>query len=48
MLREITDSRPRVQEEMENVYRKIVSYVLLSSGLGPPTDIQVVREVTGQ
>ncbi|KAK2527730.1 hypothetical protein Q9966_010179 [Columba livia] len=46
VLREITDSRPRVQEEMENVYRKIVSYVLLSSGLGPPTDIQVVREVT--
>ncbi|NXW91274.1 CF206 protein, partial [Alopecoenas beccarii] len=46
VLREITDSRPRVQEEMENVYRKIVSYVLLSSGLGPPTEIQVVREVT--
>ncbi|NWQ79525.1 CF206 protein, partial [Columbina picui] len=46
VLREITDSRPRVQEDMENVYRKVVSYVLLSSGLGPPTDIQVVREVT--
>ncbi|KFV77978.1 UPF0704 protein C6orf165 [Struthio camelus australis] len=44
--REITDSRPRVKEEMENVYRTIVSYVLLSSGLGSPTDIDVVREVT--
>ncbi|XP_061846571.1 cilia- and flagella-associated protein 206 [Colius striatus] len=46
VLRDITDSRPRVQEEMEIVYRKIVSYMLLSSGLGSPTDIEVVREVT--
>ncbi|NXS44377.1 CF206 protein, partial [Balaeniceps rex] len=46
VVRDITDSRPRVQEETENVYRKIVSYVLLSSGLGSPTDIEVVREVT--
>ncbi|XP_010163155.1 cilia- and flagella-associated protein 206, partial [Antrostomus carolinensis] len=46
VIRDITDSRPHVQEEMENVYRKIVSYVLLSSGLGSPTDIEVVREVT--
>ncbi|NXI95105.1 CF206 protein, partial [Psophia crepitans] len=46
VVRDITDSRPRVQEEMENVYRKIISYVLLSTGLGSPTDIQVVREVT--
>ncbi|KFV38854.1 UPF0704 protein C6orf165, partial [Tyto alba] len=46
VVRDITDSRPRLQEEMENVYRKIVSYVLLSSGLGCPTDIAVVREVT--
>ncbi|NXC20100.1 CF206 protein, partial [Corythaeola cristata] len=46
VVRDITDSRPRGQEEMESVYRKIVIYVLLSSGLGSPTDIQVVREVT--
>ncbi|XP_075603744.1 cilia- and flagella-associated protein 206 isoform X2 [Balearica regulorum gibbericeps] len=46
VVRGITDSRPRVQEEMENVYRKIISYVLLSSGLGSPTDIEVVREAT--
>ncbi|NWU90360.1 CF206 protein, partial [Upupa epops] len=46
VLRDITDSRPRVQEDLENVYRKIVSYVLLSSGLGSPTDTEVVREVT--
>ncbi|NXW58387.1 CF206 protein, partial [Eurystomus gularis] len=46
VVRVITDSRPRVQEEKENVYQKIISYVLLSSGLGSPTDIEVVREVT--
>ncbi|XP_049674160.1 cilia- and flagella-associated protein 206 isoform X1 [Accipiter gentilis] len=46
VVRDITDSRPHVQEEVENVYRKIVSYVLLRSGLGSPTDIEVVREVT--
>uniref|UniRef100_A0A8C0IAD7 Cilia- and flagella-associated protein 206 n=1 Tax=Bubo bubo TaxID=30461 RepID=A0A8C0IAD7_BUBBB len=46
VLRGITGSCPHVQEEMENVYRKIISYVLLSSGLGSPTDTAVVREVT--
>ncbi|NXJ83058.1 CF206 protein, partial [Trogon melanurus] len=46
VVREIIESHPRVLKEMENVYRKIVSYVLLSSGLGSPTDIEVVREVT--
>ncbi|NXC38864.1 CF206 protein, partial [Penelope pileata] len=45
LLRDITDSRPRTQEEMKSVYQMIVSYVLLSSGLGSPTDIEVVREV---
>lgn len=47
LLRDITDSRPRMQEEMKNVYQRIVNYVLLSSGLGSATDIEVVREVTG-
>ncbi|KAM4678882.1 cilia- and flagella-associated protein 206 [Amazona ochrocephala] len=46
VVRDIADSCPHLQEEMENVYRKIVSYVLLASGLGSPTDIGVVREVT--
>ncbi|NXG75976.1 CF206 protein, partial [Baryphthengus martii] len=46
LVRDITDSRPRVKEEMKNVYQKIVSYVLLSSGLGSPTAVEVVREVT--
>ncbi|XP_066867537.1 cilia- and flagella-associated protein 206 isoform X3 [Kogia breviceps] len=44
--REITDSRACVREELESLYRKIVSYVLLRSGLGSPTDIKTVREAT--
>ncbi|XP_053566495.1 cilia- and flagella-associated protein 206 isoform X2 [Bombina bombina] len=44
--REITDSRARTAEELESLYRKIVIYVLLRSGLGSPTDIKVVREAT--
>ncbi|NWW49301.1 CF206 protein, partial [Pedionomus torquatus] len=44
-VRDITDSHPRVRE-FQSMYQKIVSYVLLSSGLGSPTDIEVIREVT--
>ncbi|NWI46680.1 CF206 protein, partial [Picathartes gymnocephalus] len=46
VVRAITESGPRAQEEMEKVYQKIVTYVLLRSGLGSPTDIEAVREVT--
>ncbi|XP_076780103.1 cilia- and flagella-associated protein 206 [Arvicanthis niloticus] len=44
--REITDNRACAREELENLYRKVVSYVLLRSGLGSPTDIKIVREAT--
>ena len=47
VIREITDSRARTREELEALYRKIVSAILLRSGLGSPTDIAVVREATG-
>ncbi|NXQ54484.1 CF206 protein, partial [Anthoscopus minutus] len=46
VVRAITESGLHAQEEMENLYKKIVTYVLLRSGLGPPTDIEAVREVT--
>ncbi|KAK2176817.1 hypothetical protein NP493_637g01014 [Ridgeia piscesae] len=46
VIREITDSRARTREELESLYRKMVSAVLLRSGLGSPTDIGVVREAT--
>ncbi|XP_013366311.1 PREDICTED: UPF0704 protein C6orf165 homolog isoform X4 [Chinchilla lanigera] len=44
--REITDNRASAREELESLYRKIVSYVLLRSGLGSPTDLKIVREAT--
>ncbi|CAF1057219.1 unnamed protein product [Adineta steineri] len=44
--REITDNRATTKDELEALYRKIVSSVLLRSGLGSPTDISVVREAT--
>ncbi len=47
-MREITDSRARTREELESLYRKVVSAILLRSGLGSPTDIGVVREATGK
>ncbi|XP_065071282.1 cilia- and flagella-associated protein 206-like [Rhopilema esculentum] len=46
IVREITDSRARTRDELESLYRKIVSYILLRSGLGSPTDIAAVREAT--
>ncbi|NWV32320.1 CF206 protein, partial [Grantiella picta] len=46
LVRAITESSPRAQEEMENLYQRIVTYVLLSSGLGSPRDIEAVREAT--
>lgn len=44
--REITDNRACSREELESLYRKIVSYVLLRSGVGSPTDLKIVREAT--
>jgi len=47
VVREITDSRARTRDELESLYRKIASCILLRSGLGAATDIGVVREATG-
>ncbi|NWZ67315.1 CF206 protein, partial [Acrocephalus arundinaceus] len=46
VVRAITESDPHAQEEMENLYQKIVTYALLRSGLGSQTDIEAIREVT--
>ncbi|XP_064396896.1 cilia- and flagella-associated protein 206-like isoform X2 [Halichondria panicea] len=46
IIRDIADTRARSREELEGLYRKIVSYALLRSGLGSPTEIAVVREAT--
>jgi len=47
VVREITESHARTRDELESLYRKIVSCILLRSGLGAATDIGVVREATG-
>ncbi|KAF8562116.1 hypothetical protein P879_08574 [Paragonimus westermani] len=46
VVREALEARARTREEMEDVYRCIISAVLLRSGLGAPTNIEVVRETT--
>lgn len=48
VVRVITESDPHAQQEVENVYQKVVTYALLRSGLGSPTDVEAIREVTGQ
>ncbi|XP_076872675.1 cilia- and flagella-associated protein 206 [Brachyhypopomus gauderio] len=44
--REVTDSRAKTREDLEDLYRKVVSYVLLHSGVGSASDIRNVREAT--
>ena len=47
MSREITDSRVKTQEELDALYQKILTYILLCSGMGSPTDINTMKEATG-
>uniref|UniRef100_UPI0037E8D56F cilia- and flagella-associated protein 206 n=1 Tax=Semicossyphus pulcher TaxID=241346 RepID=UPI0037E8D56F len=44
--REITDSRGKTREELDALYRKIVTYILLRSGLGSPADVKTAQEAT--
>ncbi|KAG5452731.1 Cilia- and flagella-associated protein 206 [Clonorchis sinensis] len=46
VMTEALEARGRTQEETEDAYRRIVSAVLLLSGLGSPTNVAVVRETT--
>lgn len=45
--REITDSRVKTREELDALYRRIITYILLRSGMGSPTDVNTVQEATG-
>lgn len=45
--REITDSRVKTQEESDALYQKMISYILLRSRMGSPTDVNAVQETTG-
>ncbi|KAM8831965.1 cilia- and flagella-associated protein 206 [Spinachia spinachia] len=42
--REITDSRVKTREELHALYRKIITYIQLRSGMGSPTDDRAVQE----
>ncbi|XP_041661850.1 cilia- and flagella-associated protein 206 [Cheilinus undulatus] len=42
--REITDSRVKTREELDALYSKIITYILLRSGMGSPADINTVHE----
>ncbi|CAL8315117.1 unnamed protein product [Lota lota] len=44
--REITDMRAWTQADLEELYRRIIGYLLLSSGVGSPNDVNTVREAT--
>ncbi|XP_037305966.2 cilia- and flagella-associated protein 206 [Pungitius pungitius] len=42
--REITDSRVKTRDELHALYRKIITYIQLRSGMGSPTDDGAVQE----
>ncbi|XP_023254504.1 cilia- and flagella-associated protein 206, partial [Seriola lalandi dorsalis] len=44
--RDITDSRVKTREELDALYRKIITYILLRSGMGSPADVDAVQEAT--
>nr|KAJ3420559.1 hypothetical protein HK105_005531 [Polyrhizophydium stewartii] len=46
LLKEILDVKSKSISAYENLYRKIVSYVLLRTHVGNATDVRVVREAT--
>ncbi|XP_076372352.1 cilia- and flagella-associated protein 206 isoform X2 [Tachypleus tridentatus] len=47
VLQEIIDTRARTKQQLELLYSKIVSYLLMKTGLGNPNETGAVRETTG-
>ena len=45
--REIAETRGGTQADLEELYLNIINYLLLSSGVGSPNDLNTVREATG-
>ncbi|XP_053280195.1 cilia- and flagella-associated protein 206 isoform X3 [Pleuronectes platessa] len=44
--RDITDSRVKTREELDALYRKIITYIVLRSCMGSPTDDKTLQEAT--
>ena len=48
ILKEIIEVKTKSVSVYEPLYRKIVSYILVKSEVGNPTDMRTVRETTGK
>lgn len=46
--REITDSRAKNRDELDALYCRMVSYLVLRSGLGSASDVNNMQEATGE
>ncbi|XP_019727098.1 cilia- and flagella-associated protein 206 isoform X2 [Hippocampus comes] len=44
--REITESRVKTKDQLDALYRKIITFILLGSGMGSPSDVCSVQEAT--
>nr|XP_061806840.1 cilia- and flagella-associated protein 206-like [Nerophis lumbriciformis] len=44
--RDITESKMKTKEQFDALYRKIINYILLGSGMGSPSDVSSVQEAT--
>ncbi|XP_061609135.1 cilia- and flagella-associated protein 206 isoform X2 [Phyllopteryx taeniolatus] len=44
--REITDSKVKTKDHFDALYRKIINFILLGSGMGSPSDVSAVQEAT--
>nr|CAD7459279.1 unnamed protein product [Timema tahoe] len=48
LIKEIIETTAKTKEDLEKLYRKIVVAVIISSGLGNPTNVGVLKESTGK
>ncbi|XP_042084242.1 cilia- and flagella-associated protein 206-like [Haplochromis burtoni] len=46
LCREITDNRVKSRKELDGLYQKITTYILLRSAMGSPTDTNTMEEAT--
>ncbi|KAM4521587.1 cilia- and flagella-associated protein 206 isoform 2-T2 [Odontesthes bonariensis] len=44
--REITDDRLKIRSDLDVLYHKIITYILLRSSMGSPSDVNAVQEAT--
>jgi hypothetical protein len=47
-VKEIIETHAKTKEDLEKLYRKIVVTTVISSGLGNPTHLNILRDATGK